>query len=852
MTKSLCLVLALVLVLGLCTIGASAYTDDAKIEYGSAVTVLTGLEVIDGYEDGSFKPTENVTRAEAAAMITRMMLGRGNAEKLPAGGSTKFEDVAAGAWYAKYVSFCANRGIIVGTSDTTFNPSGLVTGTQLATMLLRALGYGKMGEYEGSGWDINAISDALTYGLLDDSRAADFAAPATREECALYVFNTLDVTEVGFDVDYNIYLDRTDALANPITFGSQIFKLADWASRNLYPMLTENQATGADYTVIGGRNYAVETGLDLIGHEVNVYYKDVVKTDKDGNNYYEAYVVDDLSTVLDKGTYYGDTYKNLIAANKANKNVALAGITVYNNYDLSTATAGVTITDYDNNAVYTTVADLQGQYSSNDLAGFYITGTYVLDHEGKILCVLTTSSTVGQVTAVTEDGISVKDAAAVVTEYTDVDLAYDGIKKGDYVVVEPVGELTYLRATATKEVTVTQRTDYSMFGMGYYFNNNAISPGSGLGINAASFSAPAAVRVGDTVKFYVQRDYGFGGMFTYFGLEILDAGTADGVVYVNAYYTVNGTNSYGDPTTSYYMQAVNTSGEIVNYTMTAAAYAAYQPAGKGVYTVYLNSDGNVTTLAAVANSNANKTAGKASTVSIGAGDIYFVQGDTDIFYVTGVKANAKVSSAASLTSGAYAVYINPVASGSGYTAATIWVDSDTTGIGAPVATASSYLFVNGTTYSADYIALNGNEYVAYTMYVDGEEISGSATSTAGIFDPFGGLAGGFYTYSVNSIGQYVLTPFANIQTVTLDGSTATIRDSKLYTANVDGRTISNAVADVSSGTTSGTKTDANVNSIERIEELLNDGYTITISYAYTNGTTFAPVGTIYVTGVVAP
>jgi len=851
MTKSLCLVLALVLVLGLCTVGASAYTDDAKIEYGSAVTVLTGLEVIDGYEDGSFKPAENVTRAEAAAMITRMMLGRGNAEKLPAGGSTKFEDVAAGAWYAKYVSFCANRGIIVGTSDTTFNPSGLVTGTQLATMLLRALGYGKMGEYEGSGWDINAISDALTYGLLDDSRAADFAAPATREECALYVFNTLDVTEVGFDVDYNIYLDRTDALANPITFGSQIFKLADWASRNLYPMLTENQATGADYTVIGGRNYAVETGLDLIGHEVNIYYKDVVKTDRDGNNYYEAYVVDDLSTVLDKGTYYGDMYKNLIAANKANKNINLSTIPVYNNYDLSAGTVGVTITDYDNNTVYTTVADLQGQYSSKDLTSFYITGTYVLDHEGKILCVLTTSSTVGQVTAVTEDGISVKDSAAVVTEYANT-LAYDGIKKGDYVVIEPVGELTYLNPTSTQEVTITQRTDYSMFGMGYFFNNNAISPGSGLGINAASFDSPAAVRVGDKVKFYVQRDFGFGGMFSYFGLQILEAGTADGVVFVNDYYSVNSTDEYGTATVNYRMQAVNEKGEIVVYPMTSAAYAANQPNGPGVYTVYLNSKGAVSTLVQVPNSRANKMAGKASSVSIGAGDIYFVQNDTDVFYVTGIKANAKVTASKTLASGAYTVYMNPVASGRGYAARTIWISTDATGISAPVATASSYLFVNGTTYSANYIALNGSEYVAYTMYVDGEEISGSVTSASTIFDAFGGLSGGFYTYSINSIGQYVLTPFANVETVTLDGASATIRNGRLYTANVDGRTISNAVADVSSGTTSGTKTDANVNSIERIEELLNDGYSITISYAYTNGSTFAPVGTIYVTGVVAP
>ena len=163
--KSLCLVLALVFVLGLCTIGSNAvyaeYTDKAKIDYVEAVEVLTGLGVVEGYPDGSYNPTANVTRAEAAAMITRMMLGREKADKLPVG-DVKFSDVPETNWAAKYIAFCANRGIIVGMGDGTFHPSENVTGTQMATMLLRALGYGVMGEYEGKGWDINAVADALT------------------------------------------------------------------------------------------------------------------------------------------------------------------------------------------------------------------------------------------------------------------------------------------------------------------------------------------------------------------------------------------------------------------------------------------------------------------------------------------------------------------------------------------------------------------------------------------------------------------------------------------------------------------------------------------------------------------
>ena len=97
--KSLCLVLALVFVLGLCTVRSNAafadYSDLDKVtnEYADAVEILSGLLVIDGYPDGTFGPEKNVTRAEAAAMIARMMLGREAADKLPVG-EVKFTDVA--------------------------------------------------------------------------------------------------------------------------------------------------------------------------------------------------------------------------------------------------------------------------------------------------------------------------------------------------------------------------------------------------------------------------------------------------------------------------------------------------------------------------------------------------------------------------------------------------------------------------------------------------------------------------------------------------------------------------------------------------------------------------------------
>ena len=68
MKKFLSLVLALVMTMSLVTISAGAedFTDDSSIEYKEAVDVISALDVVDGYTDGSFGPSEVLTRGAAA------------------------------------------------------------------------------------------------------------------------------------------------------------------------------------------------------------------------------------------------------------------------------------------------------------------------------------------------------------------------------------------------------------------------------------------------------------------------------------------------------------------------------------------------------------------------------------------------------------------------------------------------------------------------------------------------------------------------------------------------------------------------------------------------------------------
>ena len=118
--KTLSLVLVVAMVLGLCVVGASAknavedFTDADKIgdAYYEAVGVMTGIGVIKGMGDGILSPTGNYTRAQAAKIITYMLIGEKAAESLVCT-TAPFEDVAANHWAAGYIAFCVEQGIII-------------------------------------------------------------------------------------------------------------------------------------------------------------------------------------------------------------------------------------------------------------------------------------------------------------------------------------------------------------------------------------------------------------------------------------------------------------------------------------------------------------------------------------------------------------------------------------------------------------------------------------------------------------------------------------------------------------------------------------------------------------------
>ena len=220
--KILALALALVMSLSLMAT-ANAFTDDDSITdtYETAVTVLSELQVFQGYDDGTFLPQGAITRAEVAAIIYRIVTGDvADTQVGIYADYNKFDDVASTSWYAGYVNFCANAEYIKGYDARTFGPNDPVTGYQALAMILRALGYDKNGEFTGTNWTIQTAAVGENRGITKNISAGTLGTAASREVVAEILFRAILVDTVTYTPAFGYQLNDT-------SLGYETFKLED-------------------------------------------------------------------------------------------------------------------------------------------------------------------------------------------------------------------------------------------------------------------------------------------------------------------------------------------------------------------------------------------------------------------------------------------------------------------------------------------------------------------------------------------------------------------------------------------------------------------------------------------------
>ena len=169
----------------------SDLTNDYSWAKQSIIDIYTH-HITTGYPDGTFKPGNNVTRAQMAAFIARAMkLNVYNQCVNP-----PFNDVSTNKWFCPYIEAIKDAGVTQGTSNGYYDPEGYVTRAQMAAFLSKALALNTQtctskpfSDVPTDAWYcpyIQAIKDAqLTTGYSDGTYKPD--RYVTRAEMAVFL-----------------------------------------------------------------------------------------------------------------------------------------------------------------------------------------------------------------------------------------------------------------------------------------------------------------------------------------------------------------------------------------------------------------------------------------------------------------------------------------------------------------------------------------------------------------------------------------------------------------------------------------------------------------------------------------
>ena len=172
-------------------VDALSFTDvSAKAYHFDAVAWAVKNKITSGQSDTLFAPDASCTRAQ---MVT--FLWRANGSPEPTVTELPFTDVAADAYYAKAVLWAVENGITTGTSDTTFDPDGVVTRAEAVTFLWRSAGNpaaeGKLfADVESTKYYAEAVRWAVANGVTKGVSDTSFApgSACTRAQIVTFLY----------------------------------------------------------------------------------------------------------------------------------------------------------------------------------------------------------------------------------------------------------------------------------------------------------------------------------------------------------------------------------------------------------------------------------------------------------------------------------------------------------------------------------------------------------------------------------------------------------------------------------------------------------------------------------------
>ena len=455
--RALSLVLAVVMVIGLMVVGASAVsyndlTDKDEIVNKDAVSMLVALDIIQGKPDGSYAPTENVDRAQMAKMLSVIMNKGVDNSALYQSVDSGLTDIGTN-WAKGHINYCYTTGIIAGRGNGTFDPSATVTALEAAKMLLVAVGYDPAIEgFTGADWALNVSVRADSVGIFRNF-TKDLTAPLNRDDAALLIYNALDVEMIQSYTTNNYpiaYSDHRTILSDRygVIRVQGVVVANEWATLNsdngdaalkegkttIYNpdgilSTTTNTAVGNDEANLKSQTFNVSTPVDMLGKTVDMYVK--------------------KATILADSTVYGDPVVSDI-----NTVVTTGEAVLYEG-------AKDPQVDYDKLLGQNGLTDKDAEYFWNYNAGRYIPNTTekygedyanvkgatltIIDNngDGEVDYVLSVEKTLADITSVNDRKETVTVRTLGTLDNKDV-VGYEDMAKDDVVLYVQYGGRTYL------------------------------------------------------------------------------------------------------------------------------------------------------------------------------------------------------------------------------------------------------------------------------------------------------------------------------------------------------------------------------------------------------------------------
>ena len=205
MLKKFCMLMSiLILTFAMTTTAlAKSFSDVKDTKYVESVEMLTGLKVISGYEDNTFKPNKEIKRSEMAKMLV-VAMGKEADVKTQITSQT-FPDVAVGHWAAGYIELASQLNLIKGYPNGNFAPDDKVSYVEAVTMMLRALNYNK--ELESLSWPDGYMQKAADIKLTKNVTYSNVDADAVRGEISNMLWNTMNAATQETIDNGNSYRD---------------------------------------------------------------------------------------------------------------------------------------------------------------------------------------------------------------------------------------------------------------------------------------------------------------------------------------------------------------------------------------------------------------------------------------------------------------------------------------------------------------------------------------------------------------------------------------------------------------------------------------------------------------------